>query len=156
MSQTNIIGDTCKDRRIDYALIKRINDQYEKEARKAKLKAKLAKKKGTQNEETGIEEQNPANDIKYIKTPGELRNITGNYSLQKGLYVIDFDIHVPKSCGLILEPGVEFYFTKDVGIICKGKFEAKGKSGLEVLLTAENKEDGWKNLYLKGEAEAMK
>jgi len=142
MNQTNIIGDTCKDRRIDYDLIDKIN----------RLKAKLAKKKGTEEE---TKEQTPADDVKYIKTPDELRDIKGNYSLQKGIYTIDFEIHVPNSCGLILEPGVEFYFTKDAGITCEGRFEAKGKSGLEVLLTAKDKEDGWKNLYLKGGAEAI-
>ena len=30
------------------------------------------------------------------KTPDELKAITGNYSLAKGKYEIDFDIHVPK------------------------------------------------------------
>ena len=34
--------------------------------------------------------------ITCIKTPGELKTITGNYSLAKGKYEIDFDIHVPK------------------------------------------------------------
>ena len=33
MKQTNIIGDTCKDRRIDYGLIDKINRQYEREGR---------------------------------------------------------------------------------------------------------------------------
>jgi len=97
----------------------------------------------------------PANDIKYIKTPDGLRDIKGSYSLHKGIYVIDFEIYVPNGCGLILEPGIEFYFTRDVGITCEGRFEAKGKSGLEVLLTAKNKQDGWKNLYLKSGAEAI-
>ncbi len=155
MSQTNIIGDTCKDRRIDYSLIDKINKQYETKARKAKLKARLAKKKETQNPEKETKEQNPLPDIHYIKTPDELRDIKGNYSLHKGIYVINFDIYVPKDCGLILEPGVEFYFTRDAGITCKGRFEAKGKSGLEILLTAKDKQDGWKNLYLKGGAEAI-
>jgi len=155
MQSTNIIGDTCKDRRIDYALIKRINDQYEIKAKKEELKAKLAKKTETQNPEKETKEPNPIVDIKYIKTPDELTKIKGNYSLQKGLYVIDFEIHVPNGCGLILEPGVEFYFTKDAGITCEGRFEAKGKSGLEVLLTAKDKDKGWKNLYLKGGAEAI-
>ncbi len=155
MSKMDVIGDTCKDRRIDYSLIDKINKQYETKARKAKLKAKLAKKKETQNQEKEKAEQNPANDINYIKTPDELRNITGNYSLHKGIYLIDFEIHVPNGCGLILEPGVEFYFTKTAGITCRGRFEAKGKSGLEVLLTAKDKQDGWNNLYLKGGAEAI-
>jgi len=153
MNQTNIIGDTSKDRRIDYDLIDKINRQYEIKEKKEELKAKLAKKKGTEEE---TKEHTPAEDVKYIKTPDELRDIKGSYSLAKGKYEIDFDIFVPRDCGLILEPGVEFYFAKDAGITCKGKFEAKGKSGLEVLLTAENKEDGWKNLYLKGEAEAIR
>jgi len=155
INQTNIIGDTCKDRRIDYALIKRINDQYEIKAKKEALKAKLAKKTETQNPEKETKEPNPIADITYIKTPDELRDINGNYSLHKGIYVIDFEIHVPIGCGLIIEPGVEFYFTKDAGITCEGRFEAKGKSGLEVLLTAKDKQDGWKNLYLKGGAEAI-
>ena len=110
MQQINIIGDTCKDRRID---------------------------------------------TKYIKTPDELRDIKGNYSLQRGIYLIDFEINVPNCCGLILEPGVEFYFTKDAGITCEGRFEGRGTNGLEVLLTAKNEEDGWKNIYLKGGAEAV-
>ncbi len=155
MKKTNIIGDTCKDRRIDYGLIDRINQQYEREARKAKLKARLAKKKETQNKEEEIKEPNPAHDIKYIKSPDELRDIKGNYSIHKGIYLIDFDIYVPNGCGLILEPGVEFYFTPNMGIKCEGRFEAKGKSGLEVLLTAKDKEDGWKNLYLMYGSEAI-
>ena len=154
MQQTNIIGDTWKDRGMDYGLIDKINRQYERKGRKAELKAKLAKKKKV-GEGKKIKEQNPAADIKYIKTPDELRDIKGNYSLQKGAYVIDFEIHVPNGCGLILEPGVEFYFTKDAGITCEGRFEAKGKSGLEVMLTAKNKTQGWKNLYLIGEAKAI-
>ncbi len=155
MNQANIIGDTCKDRRIDYNLIDRINRQYERKAKKEALKAKLAKKTETQNPEKETKEQNPVPDIKYIKTPDELRDIKGSYSLQKGIYVIDFEIHVPNGCGLILEPGVEFYFIKYVGITCEGRFEAKGKSGLEVLLTAKDKDKGWKNLYLNGGAEAI-
>ncbi len=153
MQDTNIIGDDAKDRSIDYGLIDRINKQYEREGRKAELNERLAKKRGTQKEEK--EKQNPAKGIKYIKTPDELRDIKGNYSLQKGAYVIDFEIYVPNGCGLILEPGVEFYFTKNAGITCEGRFEAKGKSGLEVLLTAKNKAQGWKNLSLKGGAEAI-
>ncbi len=154
MQPTNIIGDTCKDRRIDYGLIDRINRQYEIKARMDELKAKLAKKKEIEEGEEK-EEQNPLSDIKYLKTPDELRDIKGSYSLQKGIYLIDFEIHVPNGCGLILEPGVSLYFTKDAGITCGGRFEAKGKSGLEVLLTAKDKDKGWKNLYLKGGAEAI-
>ena len=155
MQQTNIIGDTCKDRRIDYELIDRINRQYEKEEKIEEIKARLAKKKGTKKKERKTEEQNPAADIKFIKTPDELRDIKGNYSLQKGIYTIGYEIHVPNGCGLILEPGVEFYFTKAAGIICEGRFEIKGKSGLEVLLTAKDKAKGWKNLYLHGNAKAI-
>ena len=157
MQQTNIIGDTWKDRSIDYNLIDRINKQYEREAKIDELKGKLAKKKGTQKEkkENGKEELNPVTDIKYIKTPDELRDIKGSYSLQKGVYVIDFDINVPNGCGLILEPGVKLEFAKDAGITCEGRFEAKGEEGIEVLLTAKNIRYGWKNLYLKGRAEAI-
>lgn len=99
--------------------------------------------------------QNPLDDIKYIKNSDELREIKGNYILQKGVYVIDSEIYVPKGRGLILEPGVEFHFTKDSGIICDGRFETKGTKGLEVLLTAKDKEKGWKNLSLLGNAEAI-
>jgi len=155
MNKMDVIGDTCKDRRIDYGLIDRINRQYEKEGKKAELKAKLAKKKITQKKEKEKEEKNPATDIKYIKTPDELREIKNNYLLQKGVYMIDFEIYVPNGCGLILEPGVGLYFTKNAGITCEGRFEAKGKSGLEVLLTAQDKSEGWKNLYLGGGAEAI-
>jgi len=154
MNKMDVIGDPCKDRRIDYDLIDEINRQYEREARKEELKAKLAKKKGIE-EEKETKEQTPANDIKYIKTPDELRDIKGSYSLHKGIYVIDFEIIVPNRCGLILEPGVEFYFTKDAGITCEGRFEAKGTKGLEILLTAKDKQDGWKNLHLKGGYEAI-
>ena len=152
MQQTNIIRDNCKDRRIDYNLIDKINRQYEREEKKAELRKRLAKKK-EMGKETGV--KNPIADIKYIKTPDELRDIKRNYSLQKGVYVIDFEINVPNGCGLILEPGVIFEFTKEAGITCEGRFEAKGKNGLEVLLTAKNKDDGWKNLYLHGNAEAI-
>ena len=155
MNKMDVIGDTWKDRGMDYGLIDRINEQFEREGRKDELKAKLAKKKITQKEEKEKEEKNPVTNIKYIKTPDELRDIKGNYSLKKGIYMIDFEIYVPNGCGLILKPGVEFYFTKDAGITCEGRFEAKGKSGLEVLLTAKNKAQGWKNLYLKGGAEAI-
>ena len=155
MQQINMIGDTCKDRRIDYDLIDKINQQYEPGGRKEELKAKLDKKKGLEKEKEIKEKLNPATDIKYIKTPDELRDIKGHYTLQKGVYVIDFEINVSNGCCLILEPGVEFYFTKDAGITCEGLFETRGKSGLEVLLTAKDKKKGWKNLYLKGEAEAI-
>ena len=152
MQQTNIIRDNCKDRRIDYNLIDKINRQYEREEKKAELRERLAKKK-EMGKETGV--KNPIADIKYIKTPDELRDIKRNYSLQKGVYVIDFEINVPNGCGLILEPGVIFEFTKEAGITCEGRFEAKGKNGLEVLLTAKNKDDGWKNLYLVSGAEGI-
>ena len=159
MQQTNIIGDTCKDRRIDYSLIDRINKQYEREGRKEELKARLAKKKGMgegkEIKEKETEEQNPIADIRYIKTPDELRDIKGHYTLKKGIYTIDFEINVPNGCGLILEPGVTFEFIKDAGITCEGRFEAKGTNGLEVLLTAKDKDEGWKNLYLHGNAEAI-
>ena len=159
MQQTNMIGDPCKERRIDYDLIDKINKQYEREGRKEELKRRLVKKIKVGNEkemkEKEKEEHNPATEIKYIKKTDELRDIKGNYSLQKGAYTIDFDIRVPKSCGLILEPGVEFKFTKNAGIICNGRFEAKGKNGLEVLLTAKDKDKGWKNLYLHGNAEGI-
>ena len=157
MQQTNMIGDTWKDRRIDYGLIDRINKQYEREGKIDELKGKLAKKKGVGKEKEikEKEEQNPAIDIRSIEILDELREIKGNYVLQKGIYVIDFEIYVPNGCGLILEPGVALYFTKDAGITCNGRFEIKGRIGLEVLLTANYEKDGWKNLYLKGGAEAI-
>ena len=158
MQQTNIIGDTWKDRRIDYGLIDRINKQYEREAKIDELKGKLAKKKKVKEEKESAsnEEQNPKPDkIKYLKTPDELREIKGNYSLQRGIYIIDYEINVPNGGGLILEPGVEFYFTKDAGITCEGRFEAKGTRGLEILLAAKDEKDGWENLCLKGGAEAI-
>jgi len=147
MQHTNIIGDTYKDRSIDYDLINRINKQYETGGRKEELKAKLAKKKGVKKEKEK-EENNPATDIKSIEILDELREIKGNYVLQKGIYVIDFEIYVPNGCGLILEPGVGLYFTKYAGITCEGRFEARGRIGLEVLITANYEKDGWKNLYL--------
>ena len=153
MQQTNIIGDTCKNRRIDYGLIDKINKQYEREGRKEELEAKLAEKK--KEKEKHAAEPTTPHDINYIQRPDELKNIAGNYSMQKGQYMIDFDIHIPKSASLILEAGVELYFTKDAGITCEGRLEARGEDGLEVLLTAEDKDIGWKNLYLKGSAEAV-
>ncbi len=164
MKQTNIIGDTYKERSIDYGLIDRINKQYETEARKDELKRKLAKKKKVENEKEVKEKEKeenkpvvhkPVADVKYIKTPDELRDIKGHYILEKDVYVIDFEIYVPNGCGLILEKGVIFEFTKDAGITCEGRFEAKGRKGLEVLLTAKDKEDVWENLYLQGGAEAI-
>ena len=156
MNQINIIGDTAKERRIDYDLIDRLNKQYEAKARKQELKGRLAgKKKKEEEKEEPAAEPAQAPDITYIKTPDELREIKGNYSLHKGMYMIDFEIIVPQGNTLILQPGAALYFTKNAGIICRGRFEAKGETGLEVLLTAENQQDGWKNLYLKGGAEAI-
>jgi len=159
MKQTNIIGDTYKDRSIDYDLIDSINRQFERKGRKEELKTKLAKKK-KRNEKKAKRGQEtdkpiPSGNIIYIQTPNELKNITRNYSLQKGIYEIDFDIYVPHYCELILEPGVQFLFTKNAGITCEGRFEARGGNGLEVLLTAKDKDDGWKNLYLRSGAEAI-
>ena len=111
----------------------------------------MVKRKGLEKEK----EQNPIADIRYVETADELRDIKGNYILQNGVYVIDFDINVPNGCELILKPGVGLYFTKDAGITCNGRFEAKGTKELEVLLTAMDEDAGWKNLYLKGGAKAI-
>ena len=153
MEHTNIIGDTAKNRRIDYDLIDRLNKECEAKARKQELEGRLAGKKKKKEEPAA--EPTQAHNITYIKTLDELREIKGNYLLQKGIYTIDFEIIVPQGNALTLQPGVELYFTKDAGITCEGKFEARGEDGLEVLLTAKDKDKGWKNLYLKGEAEAV-
>ena len=161
MQDTNIIGDTAKERRIDYDLIGRLNKECEAKARKQELEGRLAGKRKEEEEE----EEKPAaeptptdttqDNINYIKTPDELREVNGNYLLQKGNYLIDFEIHVPRGNVLRLYPGVHIHFTKDVGITCEGRFEASGAQGLEVLLTAKDKDEGWKNLHLIGGAEAI-
>ena len=159
MEQINMIGDTCKDRSIDYGLIDRINEQYELEAKKREIKGRLGgKRKGkaeVKKEEKPAAEPTPTDSINYIKTPDELREINGAYSLKKGIYEIYFEIIVPYGNALILQPGVKLYFANNAGITCKGRFEAIGKDGLEILLTAKDEEMGWKNLYLKGRAEAI-
>ncbi|MCK5025642.1 MAG: hypothetical protein KAS15_03575, partial [Nanoarchaeota archaeon] len=152
MNKMDVIGDTCKDRGMDYGLIDIINRQYERNEKKEDLKEKLEKKRRREKlktkearekrrkkeiEEKETKKQNSAAEIKHFKIPNELRYVKGDYLLQKGAYMIDFEIYVPQDCGLILEPGVEFYFTKDAGITCEGRFEAKGEEGLEVLLTAK-------------------
>ena len=149
MNQTNMIGDSAKERRIDYDLIDKLNKEAEAKARKAELEGRLAgkiKKK---------EEHAQAPDITYIHTPERLRDIKGRYSLENGIYPIDFEIIVPWGNILILQPGVELYFTKDAGITCEGRLEIRGKNGLEVLLTSKEKSEGWKNLYLTGRADAI-
>ena len=157
MENTNIIGDSAKERRIDYGLIDKLNKEYETKARKAELEARLAgkKKKKEDEKEEPAAEPTPTQNINYIQTFDQLKDLKGNYSLQKGIYNIDFEIRIQKSAKLILEAGTELYFTKRGGITCKGRFEARGKDGLEVLLTAKDKKKGWKNLYLKGGAEAI-
>ena len=159
MGWVEVIGDTVKDRRIDYDLIDKLNKECEAKARREKLEGRLAgkrKKKGVEEEkEEPAAEQTIPKDINYINTPDELRDIKGNYSLHKGIYTIDFEIIVPQGNALILQPGVKLYLTKDAGITCAGRFEARGTKGLEVLLTAKDQEDGWKNLYLKGGAEGV-
>lgn len=153
MPDTNIIGDTCKDRRIDYKLIDKLNKECEAKTRKRELETRLTEKKNKKEEP--ITEPTIPQDINYIKTPDELREIKGDYSLQEGSYEINFDIYVQQGCKLILEPGVKLYFAKNTGITCEGRFEARGENGLEVLITAKDRGDGWKNLHLTGGAEAV-
>ncbi|MEA3515466.1 MAG: hypothetical protein U9R34_08360 [Nanoarchaeota archaeon] len=145
---------------LNYDLIDKINRQHERKERETELKGRLVKKRKKKEEEEKEKEEPAAEptliqNINYIRTPEALREIKGSYSLQKGVYVIDFEIIVQQDNCLILQPGVELYFTKDAGIICEGKFKAIGKNGLEVLLTAKCQKDGWKNLYLPGKAEAV-
>ena len=155
MQDTNMIGDTAKERRIDYGLIDRLNKECEAKARKAELEGRLAGKRKKKEEEKPIAEPTPTDNITYIQTPDGLRDIHGVYSLQKGIYEIDFDIIVPSGKALILLPGIKLYFTKDAGITCEGRFETIGKNGLEVLLTAKDKTKGWKDVYLGGPAKAI-
>ena len=102
MQDTNIIGDTAKDRRIDYGLIATINKKYENERKRTELKKKLSEKKKEEKEEPAPE-PTPTDSITYIQTPEELKEIKGNYSLQKGIYAIDFEIVVPNGNALILQ-----------------------------------------------------
>ena len=74
MNQTNIIGDAAKKRRIDYDLIDRLNKECEVKARKAELKARLAGKK----KEEPAAEPTPRDNITYIHTPDDLREIKAN------------------------------------------------------------------------------
>lgn len=104
------------------------------------------------NESLSLLSNNLQNRITNID---ELRNLAVDHRkdvcvIKKGVYTIDFNIYVPSQCILILEPGVKWYFTKDAGITCEGRIEARGENKSKVLLTAKDKTKGWGNFYLRG------
>ncbi len=144
--QIQIIGNR-KDGRLDSLVREALDSGLFRRAYERVMGIRTKQKARTKQESQNIEK-------KLISSVDDLKEIEGVCELQPGKYNIYFEIEIPEGSKLILPAGVELYFAENCGITCDGELEVKGKKGLEVIISALDKDKGWKNIVVgeKGKA----